>query len=111
MHEPVAIDRKVVLEENASVGPYTALGRNVSVGKNTRIRDSVVFPRTRISDFCIINGAIIGENVNIGKRVKISRGCIIGDHAKIKENVSLAEEVSICPAHEVSKSVLTSNRN
>lgn len=111
IHEPVAIDRKVVLEENASVGPYAVLGRNVSVGKNTRIRDSVVFPHTRISDSCIINGAIIGENVNIGRRVKISRGCIIGDHAKIKENVSLTEEVSICPANEVSKSVLTSNRN
>lgn len=110
IHEPVAIDKKVAFGENASIGPYAVLGKNVSVGKNVRIKDSVVFPHTKISDSCTVDGAIIGENVNIGKRVKIGRGCIIADHAKIKNNISLAKEVSVCPANEVSKSVLTSDR-
>jgi mannose-1-phosphate guanylyltransferase len=111
IHEPVAIDKKVVLGENASIGPYAVLGMNVSIGKNTRIRNSVVFPHTKISDTCTIEGAIIGENVKIGKAVKIGRGCIIADQAKIKDNRSLTERVSVCPASEVSKNVLTSNRN
>lgn len=110
IHEPVAIDKKVAFGENASIGPYAVLGRNVSVGKNVRIKDSVVFPYAKISDSCTVDGAIIGENVNVGKRVKIGRGCIIADHAKIKNNISLAKEVSVCPANEVSKSVLTSDR-
>ena len=108
---PVAIDRKVTVGDQSKIGPYTILGMNVSIGKNVQIRDTIVFPNTTISDSCTVEGAIIGENVRIGKRVKISRGCIIADHAKIKDNLSLAERVSVCPANEVSKSVLTSNRN
>lgn len=108
---PVAIDRKVTVGDQSKIGPYTILGMSVSIGKNVQIRDTIVFPSTIISDSCTIEGAIIGENVRIGKRVKIGRGCIIADHAKIRDNVSLAERVSVCPANEVSKSVLTPNRN
>lgn len=108
---PVAIDRKVTVGDQSRIGPYTILGRNVFIGKNVQIRDTIVFPNTTISDACTIKGAIIGENVKIGKGVKIGRGCIIADHARIRDNITLAERVSVCPANEVSKSVLTSNRN
>ena len=37
-----------------------------------------------IEDFASIDGAIIGEGAKIGKNVKITYGCIIGDHAKVK---------------------------
>jgi len=104
---PVALDKGVSIGEKSVVGPYAVLGRNVTVGNNVHIRDSVILPRAVIGDFSSINGAIIGENVIIGKKVKIGKGCIIGDHAKIKDNISLVENVSICPAKEVSESVLT----
>jgi mannose-1-phosphate guanylyltransferase len=109
--KPVAIDKKVSIGEESVVGPYAVLGQSVTVGKNVHIRDSVVFPRTAISDFSSLNGAIVGEGVIIGRGVKIEKGCIIGDHARIRDNVSLGTGVSICPANEVSKSVLTSKRN
>ena len=104
---PVALDKVVSIGEKSVVGPYAVLGRNVIVGNNVHIRDSVILPRAVIGDSSSINGAIIGENVIIGKKVKIGKGCIIGDHAKIKDNISLVENVSICPAKEVSESVLT----
>jgi len=104
--EPVAFDKEVSIAEKSVIGPYAFLGQNVIVGKNVHIQDSVIFPGTVISDFASINKAIIGEGVFIGKRVKIGSGCMIGDHAKIKANVSLAKGVSICPAKEVSESVL-----
>jgi len=108
---PVAIDRKVTLGEKSMIGPYAILGRNVTVGKNVHIQDSVIFSGTTISDSCVISGAIIGENVNIGRKVRIEKGCVIADHAKIKDGVSLAKATSICPANEVHKNVLTSNLN
>lgn len=103
----VALDRGVSIGEKSVIGPYAVLGRNVIVGNNVHIRDSVILPRTVIGDFSSINGAIIGENVIVGKKVKIGKGCIIGDHAKIKDDIALVENVSICPAKEVSESVLT----
>lgn len=103
---PIAFDRGVSLGEKSVIGPYAVLGRNVIVGDNVFIRDSVVFPRTIICDSTSITGAIIGEGVVIGKKVKIGRGCIIGDYTKIKDDLTLLEGVSICPAKEISESVL-----
>jgi len=107
VNPPVAFDKGVSLGENSVIGPYAVLGRNVTVGKNVRIQDSVVFPRTVISDFSSINGAIIGEGVIVGTRVKIDKECVVGDLVKIKDAVTLTEGVSICPAKEIFESVLT----
>jgi mannose-1-phosphate guanylyltransferase len=104
---PVAFDKGISIGEKSVVGPYAVLGRNVVVGNHVHIQNSVIFPGTVISNFSSINRAIIGEGVVIGKKVKIGKGCIIGDHAKIRDNVSLIEDVSICPAKEISESVLT----
>lgn len=105
--EPVAFDKGVSIGEKSVIGPYAVLGRDVTVGNGVHIQDSVIFPKTVISDFASINGVIIGEGAIIGKRVKISRGCILGDYVKIKDNMSLASGVSICPSKETSESALT----
>jgi UDP-3-O-[3-hydroxymyristoyl] glucosamine N-acyltransferase len=68
----------------------------------------VVLRGTEISDLASIDGAIIGEGVFIGKNARINKGCILGDHVRIKDNTTLAQRVWICPAKEVSESVLTS---
>jgi len=105
--KPVALDQRVSVGEESVIGPYAVLGHKVTVGKNVHIQNSVIFPETVISDFSSINGAIIGENVIIGKSVKIGEKCILGDHVRIRDNILLAKEVSVCPAKEVSESVLT----
>ena len=105
--KPVAFDKEVSVGEKSVVGPWVVLGRNVIAGSNVRIQNSVILRETRISDFVSMDGAIIGEGVLIGKRVKIGKGCILGDHVKIKDDTSLAERVLICPAKEISESVLT----
>ncbi len=107
IRSPVAFDKGVSLGEKSIIGPSSVLGRNVSIGKGVQIRESVIFPYTVISDFSTIDNAIIGENVVIGTNVKIAKGCVIGDHAKIRDNVSLVSGVWVCPAKEVSESVLT----
>jgi mannose-1-phosphate guanylyltransferase len=105
--KPVAFDKGVSIGEKSIIGPYAVLGKNVTVGNGVQIQDSVIFSQTTISDFASINGAIIGEGAIIGKRVKIDRGCILGDYVKVKDNMSLASGVSICPSKETSESVLT----
>jgi len=105
---PVAFDKGVRIAERSVIGPNAVLGKNVIIGKNVHLKETTVFPQTVISDFCSINGAIIGDNVAIGKRAKIERGCILGDHVKIGDNITLAAGVSVCPAKEITKSILTS---
>jgi mannose-1-phosphate guanylyltransferase len=102
LKEPIALDKDVSVADGAVIGPYAVLGRNVTVGKNAHIRDSVIFSGTKIGDSVCINGAIIGEEAEIGDRVKFGKGCIIADHAKITKGVSLTEGIAVCPAKVVS---------
>jgi mannose-1-phosphate guanylyltransferase len=111
VRKPVAIDRGVSIGNRSKIGPHAILGRDVTVGKGVHIKGSVVFPGAVICDSASLDNAIIGEGATIGRNVKIGENCVIGDHAQIKDNVSLAEGVLICPANEVSKSVLTPCRN
>lgn len=104
---PVAFDKGVSIGEKSVIGPYVVLGRNVNIENNVHIEDSMVLSEVLISTSSTLKGAIIGDGVAIGKRVKIGKGCIVGDHARINNNVELTEGVSVCPAKEVSESVLT----
>jgi len=102
VRNPIALEKGVVVEKGAIIGPYAVLGKNVFVGKNARINDSVIFQGAKIGDSACVEGAIVGEEAVIGQNVKIGRGCVIADHAKILRGVSLADGTSVCPAKEVS---------
>jgi mannose-1-phosphate guanylyltransferase len=102
-HQPSAIDRGVLIEEKSVIGPYAIIGKNVTIGKNVQIRNSVIFPNAKIGDFAVVEGALIGEGARIGQCVKLQNGCVIGDHARVKENLTLSAKAHVCPAKEVSE--------
>ena len=107
IHKHCIIGENVTIGNKSEIGPYAAIGENVIVGKRVLIENSIIFPRTIISDFSSIKGAIIGEASIIGRRVKIESRCIVGDHAMIQDNVTLTQGVSVCPFKDVTESVLT----
>src|SRR4030066_311414 len=94
LKHPFALDKGVSISNGAVIGPYAVLGKKVTVGKNAQIRDSVIFSGTKIGDSAWIKGAFIGEEAGIGDDVKIGKGCIIADHARIMKGVSLDEDTS-----------------
>jgi mannose-1-phosphate guanylyltransferase len=106
---PVTVDKRVVIGKKTVIGPYTVVGKNVTIGDNVQICNSIVFPDVEIGDNTIIDGAIVGEGVIIGKNVKINKGCIIADQAKIKDNINLTKEFAVCPAKEISETILKRN--
>jgi mannose-1-phosphate guanylyltransferase len=106
---PVAIDKCVVVGKNSTIGPYAVVGKNVTIGENVQVSNSVVFADAKICDNAIIEGAIIGEDAVIGKNAKILDGCIVADKVKIKDNVCLSNDSAVCPAKEISETILKRN--
>jgi mannose-1-phosphate guanylyltransferase len=98
---PVAFAHNISIGRRSAIGPYAVLGPRVKIGENTDIENSIVFAGTQIADGAEVHGAIVGEDVYVGANAHIRRGCIIGDHARIRDNVSLPTGTSICPANEV----------
>ena len=104
--EPTILGKHASIGKNSTMGPYTIIGPDAIIGDNVRIINSILLPNVTVSDFALIEGAIIGEGVHIGKQVQIKKDCIIGDHARIKDRLTLAQKTHICPAAEVAESTL-----
>jgi mannose-1-phosphate guanylyltransferase len=106
IENPVAFDKGVKLGEESAIGPNVVIGREVVVGKSVHLKESVILPYVKIDDSASINGSIIGEGAIIGKRVRICKGCVVGDKAEIKDNIILDAETAVCPGKKVSENIL-----
>jgi len=103
---PSIIGENATIADEACIGPYAVVGDDVTVRKGAKIENSVVLPSAWIDNFTSIRNAIIGEGAIIGQWVKIESQVIVGDHAVIYDNVTLTQEVSVCPSKEVEESIL-----
>ncbi|HYB93114.1 MAG TPA: NDP-sugar synthase [archaeon] len=103
---PSIIGDNVEIEEEAIVGPYVSIGEGSVIKKGCRIERSIIFPKAWIDNFSSIHSAIIGAGAVIGQWVKIEKNVIVGDNAVIYDNVTLTQEVKVCPSKDVEESIL-----
>ncbi|MCM1377223.1 MAG: UDP-3-O-(3-hydroxymyristoyl)glucosamine N-acyltransferase [Clostridium sp.] len=68
IEQPAFVDQTVELPEDAYVGAFSYVGKNVTIGKGVKI-----YPQVFIGNDCII-----GDNTIIRPGVKIYEGCVIG---------------------------------
>lgn len=105
--QPSTIGNETTIGAQSEIGPHVTLGEQATIGKGVHIENSIIFPGAIVSDFTSIRNAIIGEAAIVGNWVKIESDCLIGDHAMIRDNVTLTKGVTVCPWKEVKESVLT----
>ena len=70
------VERSIIGEGSEVYGEVynSVIGRGVTIGKGTVIRDSIIMNQTQIGEGCEINKAIIAENVVVGNQVKLGIG-------------------------------------
>ena len=69
------------------------------------ISNSILFDHVIIGRNSHVRGAVLGEGVVIGNRVRITKDCVIGDHVYIGDNVALKNNIQICPHKEIKTSI------
>lgn len=71
-----AIERSIVGEGTDIYGEVynSVIGRGVTIGKGTVVRDSIIMNMTTIGENCELNKAIVAENVQIGNGVHLGVG-------------------------------------
>ncbi|MBU0953645.1 MAG: NTP transferase domain-containing protein [Nanoarchaeota archaeon] len=85
------IDGPVVIGDNCHIGPNcylrkgTVIGDNCHVGAGVEIKNSILFPNTKVPHLTYVGDSIIGENVNIGGGSMIAN--LRHDNANIKTMV------------------------
>ncbi len=88
IREDTLIDINVLLEGRLKIG------RNVSIGANCCIKDTIIADNVEILPNCVIENAIIGS------------GCRIGPFSRIRPNTELDENVHIGNFVEIKKSII-----
>lgn len=76
LSENSVVERSIIGEGTNVFGEVynSVIGCGVTIGKGTVVRDSIIMNRTQIGDGCQLNKAIIAEDVEIGRNVKLGVG-------------------------------------
>ncbi len=106
-----SIRKSVFIGENssvsgeASVGPRVLLGNNGSIAKGAKVSESILFDRVTIGERSVVSGAILANDVNVGKRARIGPGCVISSSVKIANGVKIGSGAIIHPYKEINSNV------
>ena len=79
---PALVGPEAQVREDAEIGPYTVLGRQVRVEANARVEDSILWAHTRISEEATVSGAILGVSTFVGTGACVSEA-VLGDKSTV----------------------------
>ena len=111
----VEIIGKVVLGKNVTIGKRTKLknvviGDNVSIGEDSKISNSIIWESIDIAKGCKIDMGVICNNNTIEKNCKMTAGVIIAEWCEIGELVTVEKDITIWPNKKIeSASIVSSN--
>jgi NDP-sugar pyrophosphorylase family protein len=118
---PVIIGENCTIKKGAYIRPGTVIGSNCSVGHNSEVKNSILFDSAHISEKSYVGDSILGKGawvatgVTLGnyklreKNIRVTMagktydtglrkmGCIIGDGAKIGNNLAFNPGTLIGP--------------
>ena len=86
---PCFIDAGAHVKAGATIGPYTVLGRGVQVEDGADLRDTIVWPNTRIGQAAVVHGPIVGRNCHIGRNAVLKSRAVLGDKTLLTDYTSL----------------------
>jgi NDP-sugar pyrophosphorylase family protein len=76
---PCFIDAGVHVKKGAKIGPYTVLGRGTLVEEDADLKDTIVWPNSRIGQNAVVQGPIVGRNCHIGRNAVLKGRSVLGD--------------------------------
>ena len=107
---PVMFGKNVKIGNGCTIGPFTVIDDNISVGSSARIKKSCVMAGTQIGANCDIIGSVIGQKCIIKRNSVCLEGSCIGDRCSIESGSTVANNVSVWPEKRIgSNTVLTHN--
>lgn len=86
--------------QNLSARGTVVIGKNVTIGEDVELEDTIVGNNCTIDSFSTISRSILWDNVLVGARSKmagdvIGSGSIIGEQVEIEENVFISDDCII----------------
>ena len=82
---PFYVGPRCVVTPGARIEHGAVLTESVTVAPGARVRDSVVWAGTEIGDHSVVEGALLGARVRIGRHVRVGPGTVLGEGAVLPD--------------------------
>ncbi len=82
---PSFIDAGAHVKTGAKIGPYTVLGRGVLIEEAADLKNTTIWPNTRISQNAVIDGPIIGRSCHVGRNAVVKGQAVLGDKTMLTD--------------------------
>jgi NDP-sugar pyrophosphorylase family protein len=76
---PCFIDEGVVIKADATVRPYSVIGRHTHIEAGAVIDGSIIWPNGWIGAEANLRGSIFGRNCHVGRDVSVETAAVFGD--------------------------------
>ena len=86
---PSFIDAGAHVKAGARIGPYTVIGRGVTVEESADLERTIVWPNSRIGQSAVVHGPIIGRNCHVGRNATIKGAALLGDKTLLTDFTQL----------------------
>ena len=100
---PVSIAAECVLENGATVGGRSSLGRNCIVGERAVVEGSILFDEVEVEPDAVVRGSIIGPGARVGQGAIVrglsvlGAGCVVGEGNILDQGVRINPGVVLPP--------------
>jgi NDP-sugar pyrophosphorylase family protein len=83
---PCFIDEGCVIKAGARIGPHAVLGRQGHVEEDAHVRNAIIWPNARIGREAIVDGAILGRQVHVGRNASLHAPLVLGDKSVVTDH-------------------------
>jgi len=113
LDESIEIIGKVVLGKNVHIGKRTKLkdvviGDDVTIEKDCKISNSVIWENVIIEKGTKLDNGVICDNNVIGKNTKMTAGIIVAEGCRIGELVTVEKDLTIWPYKKIEDASIVS---
>lgn len=94
---PAVIGNYAKIDPAAVIGPHTVLGPNVVMRAGAHVVDAVVGDNSYLGTGSRVQGAVLGNSVDVRANAVISAGAVVGDQCSVGEGALVGNGVKVYP--------------
>ena len=100
---PVSVAEGCILEDKATVGSRSSLGRGCKVGEGAVVEGSILFDGAEVESGAMVRGSIIGPHARIGQQAIVrglsvlGAGCVLGEGNILDQGIRINPGVVLPP--------------
>src|SRR5919199_1270632 len=100
---PVSVAAGCVLENGATVGGRSSLGRGCKIGEGALVEGSILFDGVEIEPGALVRGSVIGPGARVGQEAIVrglsvlGAGCVIGEGNVLDQGIRIHPGVVLAP--------------